>query len=75
MSQRQPDDRQMRMARLVALSQIGVEMVAPIGLGVLLDLYMDWGPWAAIAGALIGFGGGMFHLIFLVNQSDRDSQS
>jgi F0F1-type ATP synthase assembly protein I len=45
-----------------------MEMVAPIGLGALLDYYLGWSPWLTIAGALLGFVGGMMHLLALLNQ-------
>ena len=40
-------------------------MVAPIGLGLLLDHYLNWMPWATIIGAVIGLVGGVFHLVKL----------
>lgn len=54
-----------------ALSQIGMEMVAPVGLGALLDYYLQWAPWGTIVGALVGLIGGMAHLIALVNSRNR----
>jgi len=61
-----PDTKQ--LARYMELSQIGLEMVAPIGLGALLDHWMDWGPWAMIAGAILGLITGMTHLITFLNR-------
>jgi F0F1-type ATP synthase assembly protein I len=57
----------------MSLSQVGMEMVAPIGLGLALDHYFRWTPWATIAGAVFGFVGGITHLIALVNRRDSDS--
>jgi F0F1-type ATP synthase assembly protein I len=57
----------------MSISQIGMEMAVPVALGVLVDLYFNWGPWAAIAGAVLGFTGGLAHLIALVNKSNNDS--
>ncbi len=57
-----------QLARYMELSQIGLEMVAPIGLGALLDFWLDWGPWAMIAGAILGLAGGMMHLITFLNR-------
>ncbi len=67
-----PDPKELR--RYFALSQIGMEMVVPIGLGLALDYGFGWGPWGAVVGAIIGFVGGMAHLIVLVNRpKDNDS--
>jgi F0F1-type ATP synthase assembly protein I len=57
-----------------ALAQVGLEMVAPIGLGLVLDHYLDWGPWGVIAGAVIGLFGGLAHLVSILNrQQEKDS--
>jgi F0F1-type ATP synthase assembly protein I len=58
-----------------ALAQVGLEMVAPIGLGVALDHYAGWRPWGTIGGAVIGFVGSLTHLISLVNAHDRTRNS
>ena len=57
-----------------ALAQIGLEMVAPIGIGIGIDAYFDSQPWATVIGAAIGFIGGMVHLILLVRQHDAEEQ-
>jgi F0F1-type ATP synthase assembly protein I len=54
-----------------AMAQCGIEMVAPLGLGAWLDYAMGWTPWAAVAGAVIGFVGGMTHLIWMSNKLDQ----
>ena len=59
----------------VALAQIGMEMVAPIGLGIALDYWLHWTPWAAVAGAVLGFVGGMAHLLALLNRSKNTGTS
>jgi F0F1-type ATP synthase assembly protein I len=56
-----------KFARYAELSQIGLEMVAPIGAGILLDYWRGWGPWGAIIGAVLGLVGGMGHLISILN--------
>jgi F0F1-type ATP synthase assembly protein I len=66
MPEGQPDLKQLH--KLAVLSQIGLEMAAPIGLGVALDYYLGWAPWASICGAVLGLVGGMTHLIAIVNQ-------
>lgn len=63
-----PDPKE--IGRLYALAQVGLEMVAPIGLGVLADYYLGWTPWGAVVGAVLGLVGGMAHLVALVNRRD-----
>jgi F0F1-type ATP synthase assembly protein I len=63
------------LGKLYALSQIGLEMVAPVAVGVGLDLYLGWGPWASICGAVIGLVGGMMHLIAIVNRRSTEKTS
>jgi F0F1-type ATP synthase assembly protein I len=58
-----------------SLAQVGVEMVFPVGVGVLLDRYFQWHPWGTIIGAVVGFVGGFMHLILLVNQHDAGKRS
>jgi F0F1-type ATP synthase assembly protein I len=67
-----PDPKE--LGRYYALSQIGLEMVAPIGIGLVLDYYLHWAPWGAVVGAVIGFVGGLAHLIVLVGRPrNKDS--
>jgi F0F1-type ATP synthase assembly protein I len=54
---------QKELGRYLALSQVGMEMVAPIALGWLVDDYFRISPWGVIAGAVIGFIGGLAHLV------------
>jgi F0F1-type ATP synthase assembly protein I len=70
MSQRLPDPKE--LGRLFAIGQVGMEMVVPIGLGVAVDYWRDWTPWATVCGAVIGFTFGLIHLVRLMNQQDRD---
>ncbi|MFM7149794.1 MAG: AtpZ/AtpI family protein [Gemmataceae bacterium] len=60
------------LARYMALSQVGLEMVAPIGLGLILDHYLKWSPWGVISGSVLGLVGGIAHLIQL--SSDRETR-
>ena len=55
------------LGRYLALSQVGLEMAAPIGLGWLLELVLGWSPWGVVAGAAIGFVGGVTHLVRMTN--------
>ncbi len=68
-----PDPRELR--RYFALSQVGLEMVAPIGVGLALDYYLGWSPWGAVVGAILGFVGGLTHLIVLVNRPKDNEDS
>jgi F0F1-type ATP synthase assembly protein I len=66
----EPSNRK-EMGRLLALSQVGVEMVAPIVLGVYLDSRFGWAPWGLVAGAALGLIGGLGHLIYLSNRLNQ----
>jgi F0F1-type ATP synthase assembly protein I len=63
------------LGRYLALAQVGFEMVGPIGIGILLDLYLGWSPWGIIGGACVGLCGGLAHLITLTNRPDRSDSS
>jgi F0F1-type ATP synthase assembly protein I len=65
------DSRDMR--RYFAYSQIGLEMVAPIVVGLLLDLWLHCLPWGVLTGVVLGLSVGMVHLVYLVNKDDPDS--
>ena len=56
--------------RYVAMSQVGMEMVAPIGIGLWVDYYFSVGPWGLIVGTVLGFVGGITHLVLLANQQN-----
>ncbi|HEV3256116.1 MAG TPA: AtpZ/AtpI family protein [Gemmataceae bacterium] len=58
-----------------ALAQVGLEMVVPLVIGIALDHYLGWKPWATVAGALLGFVGGLGHLIVLVSRHDSPGPS
>ena len=75
MPQGQPDQRE--TGYYMALSQIGLEMVGPMGFGIALDYYLHWtpAPWATVIGFAVGFLGGFVHLVLLVNQQDQVDRS
>jgi ATP synthase protein I len=55
-------------AHHAALAQIGLEMVAPIAVGLWLDYRFGTLPWLTLVGVAVGFIGGMVHLIWAVNR-------
>ena len=59
------------MGYLLAISQVGLEMVVPIGLGVGLDLWLGTMPWITVAGVLLGLFGGIAHLLVIVDRMDK----
>jgi F0F1-type ATP synthase assembly protein I len=59
----------------IALAQVGMEMVIPIGIGVALDYYLKWSPWGVVGGAVFGLVGGLAHLVALVNREDHSNSS
>lgn len=64
------------LGHYAALAQVGMEMVAPLGLGVALDYTLDWAPWGTVVGAILGLIGGLTHLVALANRpSDNQSRS
>ncbi len=66
------------LGRYMALGQVGMEMVVPIAVGLAADYFIGWGPWGAIVGTVLGFAGGLTHLIHLANKlnaQDSDGES
>ena len=59
------------MARYIAISQVGLEMVVPPAIGIYLDYLFGWRPWGVVVGATLGLVGGLVHLIHLSNRSDQ----
>jgi F0F1-type ATP synthase assembly protein I len=60
------------LGRYVALGQVGLEMVVPIGIGLAVDYYTGTGPWGVIVGTIVGFAGGLFHLVHLANKLNAE---
>jgi F0F1-type ATP synthase assembly protein I len=52
----------------ITLSQVGLEMAAPVVVGVLVDYNLDSAPWGTIVGAVLGLVGGLGHMIVLLNR-------
>jgi F0F1-type ATP synthase assembly protein I len=59
------------LAYVMALSQVGLEMVVPIGLGVGLDLWIGTVPWFMILGVVLGLVGGLVHMMAILRRMDR----
>jgi hypothetical protein len=68
-----PFDRKI-LGRLATLSQVGFEMVVPIGVGYLIDWLLGWVPILTIAGAIAGLVFGMAHLFLLLRQAEKDDR-
>jgi F0F1-type ATP synthase assembly protein I len=62
------------LGQLTALSQVGLEMAAAVGIGVALDYYFGWAPWASICGAILGLVGGIAHLVAILNQRVKNAR-
>ena len=72
-----PPNGRSQFAYYAELSQVGVEMAAPIAIGAVLDSYFDISPWLVVAGTVLGFAGSMFHLLKIVGRPvpPRDANS
>jgi F0F1-type ATP synthase assembly protein I len=57
----------------IEVAQVGLEMVAPVGVGLALDHYLRWSPWGVVVGAVLGLIAGVGHLASLLNRQDKDS--
>ena len=51
-----------------ALAQCGMEMVAPMILGVFLDTRLGTMPWLTIISVIVGFVGGLTHMVIMSNK-------
>jgi hypothetical protein len=58
-----------------ALAQVGLEMVVPVGVGMLLDKSLGWHPWATAVGAVVGLAGGLTHLVWTLNRRESSGSS
>ena len=63
------------LERYFTIAQVGLEMAAPVGAGIVLDHYLNWAPWGSIGGAVLGLIGGLTHLFALVNRRDDSGSS
>ena len=72
-----PTDKDFRlMAKVAQISQIGMEMAVPVGIGIGLDFWLKTMPWFTIIGAILGPTLGFIHLLALIRpSSDKKSES
>ena len=59
----------------LSVAQVGMEMAAPIGLGLVLDHFLGWSPWGVVGGAVFGLVAGVAHLAALVNRGANSDSS
>jgi len=72
MPERPPNPREFGF--YLSVAQVGMEMAAPIGLGLVLDRFLGWSPWGVVGGAVFGLIAGIAHLAALANRgNDSDS--
>jgi F0F1-type ATP synthase assembly protein I len=64
-----PDSRE--TGRLFAFAQVGMEMVAPIVIGIIVDAHLDSAPWGVAIGAVVGLAAGLWHLTVLAKRFDE----
>ncbi len=67
--QRPPDDSR-ELGIYLTLAQVGVEMVAPMIVGLIVDHYAGTSPWLTVAGLILGFVGGLSHIVLLTKKQD-----
>lgn len=63
-------DSQRDAGLLMALAQTGLEMVVPVAIGAAADNYFHWSPWGAGIGAVVGFVGGLTHMLILLKRAE-----
>jgi F0F1-type ATP synthase assembly protein I len=61
---------QREMGYHLALAQVGLEMVAPLVIGLVIDWLVGTMPWFAMGGLVLGFVGGLTHLVLLSKKHD-----
>jgi F0F1-type ATP synthase assembly protein I len=60
---------------LITISQVGLEMMAPVVAGWLLGVWIDWHPWPLIVGAVLGLVIGVAHLVVLQDRANKQDSS
>jgi F0F1-type ATP synthase assembly protein I len=69
MPEEQPPD-QRELGLNLTLAQVGVEMVTPLIVGLMVDHYAGTRPWFTIIGVILGFVGGLTHIVLLANRQE-----
>lgn len=59
------------LGRYFALAQTGVEMVVPVAVGMWLDGRFGWSPWGTAVGAVVGFAGGLTHMVLMLRRDEE----
>lgn len=73
---KQPTDVEIsKLARIAQISQIGIEMAIPAGLGVGIDYWLGTMPWFTILGAILGPILGFIHLLALLRPRPSNNKS
>ena len=63
------------LGKYYALGQCGLEMVAPMILGIFIDKWLNTSPVFISICAVIGFVGGLYHIIVLSKQIDEEEKN
>ncbi len=58
------------LGRMMTLANVGIEMVVPIGIGLLLDRWLGSLPWCTVVGVVLGLVVGIVHLVRVTSQPD-----
>jgi hypothetical protein len=64
-NQRAPEPKQLGL--YVTLAQVGLEMVAPVVVGLVLDFKLGWMPWSTVVGAVFGLVIGLWHMVMVLH--------
>jgi F0F1-type ATP synthase assembly protein I len=67
--QNPPDQQQ--LGYYMTLAQVGLEMVAPVVVGLVADHFAGTMPWITLGGIVLGFVGGLTHLVVLGQKQDK----
>ena len=59
------------MAKVAQISQIGIEMAVPVGIGIGIDFWLKTLPWLTILGAIVGPTLGFIHLLSLIKPQNK----
>ena len=69
MPDEQPSERR-ELGLNLTLAQVGLEMVAPLVAGLMIDYFAGTLPWLTLAGIVFGFVGGITHIVALTNKQN-----